>query len=101
MIAHRRPDLETCCAPKTTVGVRDITDARACALLAVRHASWYACKMICVLDTEFTDLIEPELLSVGMITLDGREHYVELDMSPRSVRRACRHRATSCATTES
>lgn len=33
------------------------------------------------LDTEFTDLIHPELFSIGIVSLDGREHYVELDMS--------------------
>ena len=33
------------------------------------------------LDTEFTDLATPELLSLGLVTLDGREHYVELDLS--------------------
>lgn len=31
------------------------------------------------LDIEFTDLEHPELLSLGMVTLDGEEHYVELD----------------------
>ena len=33
------------------------------------------------LDTEFTDLLYPELLSVGLVTHDAAEHYVELDMS--------------------
>ena len=33
------------------------------------------------LDTEFTDPIHPELLSLGLVTLDGREHYVELDLN--------------------
>lgn len=37
--------------------------------------------MIVFLDTEFTDLLNPELLSLGLIALDGREHYVELDMA--------------------
>ena len=33
------------------------------------------------LDTEFTDLLNPELLSLGLVTLDGLdEHYVELDL---------------------
>ena len=36
--------------------------------------------MICFLDTEFTDLQAPELLSIGLVSLDGREHYVELDL---------------------
>jgi hypothetical protein len=36
--------------------------------------------MIAFLDTEFTDLLHPELLSLGIVTLDGREHYVELDL---------------------
>lgn len=31
-------------------------------------------------DTEFTSLLDPHLLSVGMVALDGREHYAELDM---------------------
>ena len=33
------------------------------------------------LDTEFTDLLNPELLSLGLVTLDGREHYAELDLT--------------------
>jgi hypothetical protein len=37
--------------------------------------------MIAFLDTEFTDLLHPELLSLGLITLDGRELYVELDLT--------------------
>jgi hypothetical protein len=37
--------------------------------------------MLIFLDTEFTDLLNPQLLSLGLVTLDGREHYVELDMS--------------------
>src|SRR5438309_1447346 len=32
------------------------------------------------LDTEFTSLLDPHLLSVGLVTLDGREHYAELNM---------------------
>ena len=31
------------------------------------------------LDTEFTDLQHPELLSLGLVTADGAEHYAELD----------------------
>ncbi|MBB2487006.1 hypothetical protein H5407_17390 [Mitsuaria sp. WAJ17] len=37
--------------------------------------------MIVFLDTEFTDLLRPELLSMGLVSLDGREHYVELNLS--------------------
>ena len=37
--------------------------------------------MIVFLDTEFTDLLHPELLSLGLVTLDGREHYTELDLT--------------------
>ena len=37
--------------------------------------------MLVFLDTEFTDLLSPELLSLGLVTLDGREHYGELDLS--------------------
>ena len=37
--------------------------------------------MLIFLDCEFTDLLHPQLLSLGLVTLDGREHYVELDMS--------------------
>ena len=33
------------------------------------------------LDTEFTDLFRPELLSLGMVTFDAQEHYVELDLA--------------------
>ena len=34
----------------------------------------------CFLDCEFTDLLHPELLSLGLVALDGAEHYVELDL---------------------
>lgn len=37
--------------------------------------------MIVFLDIEFTAFSNPEILSLGLITLDGREHYVELDLS--------------------
>lgn len=37
--------------------------------------------MIIFLDTEFTDLLNPELLSLGLVTLDGPEHYAELDLT--------------------
>lgn len=37
--------------------------------------------MLIFLDTEFTDFLNPELLSLGLVTLDGREHYGELDLS--------------------
>jgi hypothetical protein len=37
--------------------------------------------MLIFLDSEFTDLLNPQLLSLGLVTLDGREHYVELDLS--------------------
>lgn len=36
---------------------------------------------ICFLDTEFTDLLHPELLSIGLVDLDGHEHYSELDLA--------------------
>lgn len=36
---------------------------------------------IAFLDTEFTDFLHPGLLTLGLVTLDGREHCVELDMS--------------------
>jgi len=36
--------------------------------------------MLVFLDTEFTNLQSPELLSIGLVSLDGREHYVELDL---------------------
>jgi hypothetical protein len=35
---------------------------------------------IVFIDTEFTDFLHPELLSLGLVALDGREHYVELDL---------------------
>lgn len=35
---------------------------------------------IVFLDTEFTDFLHPELLSLGLVTFDGHEHYVELDL---------------------
>ena len=37
--------------------------------------------MFVLLDSELTDLLHPELLSFGLVTLDGREHYVELDLT--------------------
>ena len=37
--------------------------------------------MITFLDTEFTDLLAPQLLSIGLVTLGGREHYAELDLA--------------------
>ncbi len=36
--------------------------------------------MIVLIDTEFTSLIAPEILSIGLVTLDGRELYIELDL---------------------
>lgn len=37
------------------------------------------------LDTEFTDLLAPELLSLALVSASGDEHYVELDIeSPSS-----------------
>lgn len=35
---------------------------------------------IVFLDSEFTDLLAPELLSLGLVSLDGQELYVELDL---------------------
>lgn len=35
---------------------------------------------ICFLDCEFTDLLSPDLLSLGLVTHHGIEQYVELDM---------------------
>jgi len=32
------------------------------------------------LDTAFTDVAQPKLLSLGFVTFDGYEHYVELDL---------------------
>jgi hypothetical protein len=37
--------------------------------------------MIAFLDSEFTDLLDPQLLSLGLASLDAREFYTELDMS--------------------
>ncbi|SFC21674.1 hypothetical protein SAMN05216344_111100 [Polaromonas sp. OV174] len=37
--------------------------------------------MIVFLDTEFTDLLQPQLLSLGLAALDGRELYAELDLT--------------------
>ena len=34
----------------------------------------------CFLDCEFTNLLHPELLSMGLAGLEGAEHYVELDL---------------------
>ena len=40
------------------------------------------CEMsnVVFLDTEFTDFTFPELLSIGMVSKHGDEHYVELDL---------------------
>lgn len=45
------------------------------------------------LDTEFTDVLLPQLLSLGLVGLDGREHYVELDLALEEGRQRTR-RAT-------
>lgn len=37
--------------------------------------------MIVFLDTEFTDLLRPQLLSLGLVSMDGRELYAELDLA--------------------
>lgn len=37
--------------------------------------------VIVFLDTEFSDLLAPQVLSIGLVALDGREHYVELDLT--------------------
>ena len=43
-------------------------------------------KNIVFLDCEFTDLLCPELLSIGMVSMTGEEHYAELDQEhPSSV----------------
>lgn len=36
--------------------------------------------MIVYIGTEFTDLLVPQLLSIGLVTIDGREFYCELDL---------------------
>jgi hypothetical protein len=35
----------------------------------------------CFLDCEFTDLLAPELLSLALVSIDGHEHYLELDLT--------------------
>lgn len=47
-----------------------------------KHASRQP--MIVFLDTEFTDLLRPQLLSLGLVALDGREFYAELDLTTDS-----------------
>lgn len=37
--------------------------------------------MLIFLDKKFADLLNPELLSVGLVTIDGRELYAELDLT--------------------
>jgi hypothetical protein len=37
--------------------------------------------VIVFLDTEFTDLLRPQLLSLGLVSMDGRELYAELDLA--------------------
>jgi hypothetical protein len=39
--------------------------------------------MLVFLDTEFTDLAKPELLSLGLVAINGLEHYGELDLNLR------------------
>ncbi|MDP2448149.1 hypothetical protein [Polaromonas sp.] len=36
--------------------------------------------MLAFLDTEFTNLLDPQLLSIGLASLDAREFYAELDL---------------------
>lgn len=36
--------------------------------------------MLAFLDTEFTNLLAPQLLSIGLASLDAREFYAELDL---------------------
>lgn len=55
-----------------------------------KHSSF---SMIVFLDTEFASLDKPELRSLGLVTLDGREHYVELDLETDTGR--ARRRASS------
>jgi len=43
---------------------------------------------ICFIDTEFTDLSRPQLLSLGMVSKDGDEFYVELDLPSAEGRQA-------------
>ena len=45
--------------------------------------------MLVFLDTEFTNLLCPQLLSVGMVTLDEREFYAEI-VETRNRRHICR-----------
>jgi hypothetical protein len=49
--------------------------------------------MLIFLDTEFTNLLGPQLLSLGLVTNDAVEHYVELDMNSEIGRR--RRKASS------
>jgi hypothetical protein len=37
--------------------------------------------MIVIFDTEFTSLLHPEPFSIGLVSLDGRELYAELDLT--------------------
>ena len=37
--------------------------------------------MLCFLSCKFTSVADPQLLSLGLVTLDGREHYLELDLA--------------------
>ena len=44
--------------------------------------SGFTVMTLVLLDTEFTDLLDPQLLSLGLVSADGTaEHYVELDLS--------------------
>jgi hypothetical protein len=37
--------------------------------------------ILCFLDAEFTDFLNTGILSLGLVTLAGAEHYVELDLT--------------------
>lgn len=51
-------------------------------LSALRTTQWLQeMAMFVFLDTEFTDLVRPELLSIGMVAEDLQEFYVELDLA--------------------
>lgn len=47
-------------------------------------------QLLVFIDTEFTDLMDPQLLSAGMVSLDGHELYVELDLDSETGRQRLR-----------
>lgn len=44
---------------------------------AIGRESWFEIKMLVFLDTEFTAFVRPDLISLALVSEDGREFYAE------------------------